>query len=178
MRCPPKGWIAQTVPITVLGLVLTWSTRVCGEELPPEKNLFRHSVPQLVEPDPPEESPQTSVQDDAAPPLTHPPSAPVSDPDPTPAGLTVGEMLRRSDWDFDQLPAWEQRQVRVAMDSPTVPYRHPYEGGFLEKLDNTIFPEPAVVKVGSTYMSGGIVTAIQKKNPFGLINQTVFMLSF
>jgi hypothetical protein len=166
------------VPITVLGLLLAWSTRVCGEEPPPEKELFLLSVPQLVKPDPPAESPQTPVQDTGAPTLTDPPSDPAPDPDPDPDGLAVAEMLRRSDWDFDQLPAWDQRLVRAAMESPVVPYRHPYEGGFLEKLDNTLFPEPAVVKVGSTYMTGGIVTAIKKKNPFGLINQTVFMLTF
>lgn len=42
--------------------------------------------------------------------------------------------------------------------------------GFLYRAGRVMFPEPVSIRVGRFELGGGIITAIKRKNPFGLLN--------
>ena len=52
------------------------------------------------------------------------------------------------------------------------------EGGFYHWAKDKIFPEPETVRFKHISLSGGVVTAIKKRNPLALINPTVFSITY
>jgi hypothetical protein len=50
--------------------------------------------------------------------------------------------------------------------------------GVLNRTLRTVFPEPATIRIGNHDIGGGLPTAIQRRNPFALINQVFFSFSF
>ena len=58
------------------------------------------------------------------------------------------------------------------------PRRQTDQGGFYHWAASKIFPEPETVRVKNIGIGGGVVTAIKKRNPLGLINQNVFTISY
>jgi hypothetical protein len=43
---------------------------------------------------------------------------------------------------------------------------------------NTVFPEPVSIRMGKVDIGGGLPTAIRLRNPFALLNQVFFSVSF
>ena len=52
------------------------------------------------------------------------------------------------------------------------------QDGAWNRAVNTVFPEPEVFRLGHTEMSGGLINAIKRRNPFCLLNPVFFSFSF
>jgi hypothetical protein len=52
------------------------------------------------------------------------------------------------------------------------------EDGVWNRAVNTVFPEPVVIRAGYSEMSGGLINAIKRRNPFCLLNPVFFSFSF
>ena len=130
---------------------------------PAPASLTNHTDPEVL----------TALKKPAVPSLSLQP-VPISMDD----GFSTGpETLR-----YTVSPVMERRsdQLRsewAAIDAQRLEEARQHEGAWNRGF-NTVFPEPVVVRVGRFELGGGIITAIRRLNPFGLINQVFFSFSF
>ena len=82
---------------------------------------------------------------------------------------SVSPVLERR---LDQL-----REEWTAVDAQRLEEARQHEGAWNRGF-NTVFPEPVFVRVGHFDLGGGIITAVRRLNPFGLINQVFFSFSY
>ncbi len=79
--------------------------------------------------------------------------------------------------DFSSAPPYLQKRLMWVTESWGPPVRAIEQGGFYGQVLK-IFPSPAFIQHHGVIVSGGIITAIKTKNPFGLINPIILDISF
>ncbi len=119
-----------------------------------------------------------------APPITSATNLPSGSP--SPAVVTVaGDAPTNSaisfqtefESDFASAPPYLQKRVMWVTEGWGRPAKVFEQGGFYGQVLK-IFPSPAFIEHHGVIVSGGIVTAIKRKNPLGLINPIILDISF
>ena len=95
-----------------------------------------------------------------------------------PAEFSRSFRNRVEDVDLNSLSPFMQKRLTLAMATWTrAPASSSDDPPYL-KILHVIFPEPVVVRAGHFEIGGGVVTAIKAKNPFGLLNPEVLLITF
>ena len=72
----------------------------------------------------------------------------------------------------------QQREVLEFAESLPRFRADPAEDGFLRRAGEVVFPAAAEYRIGKVAVGGGLITAIRRRNPFGLLNPLFFDASW
>lgn len=72
----------------------------------------------------------------------------------------------------------QQRLVEAFSGALPRSVTEPWDDGLLSRTGRVLFPEPAGFRWGRAEVSGGLVTAWRRRNPFGLLNPMVLGVSW
>lgn len=86
--------------------------------------------------------------------------------------LELGDGLERS--------LTSRQRAELAQFAASLPHHaaDPWDDGFLARAGAVLFPTPMEVRLGKVTVSGGLITAVTIRNPFGLLNPEFFGLSW
>lgn len=111
-------------------------------------------------------------------------SIPPSSPTPSVRAASTNEAARAAitfqtglEEDFSSAPPYLQKRLMWVTESWGPPVRAIEQGGFYGQVLR-LFPSPAFIQHHGVVVSGGIVTAIKRKNPLGLIDLIILDISF